>query len=305
MPTSYTDQFYLMDPANPPPAGTNLTVQNLVMIDQNDDGDIDRFNNDRVNGSDVQSSWPGDTITINVPGVGNVTYTGTTFYLANGQRVFTPTDGKVLQDGTFVSSSFVTTQGPLNVPGDLGPPCFTPGTMIRTPDGERAIEDLQPGDLVETVDSGPQPVLWIGRTRVAAEGKLAPVRFEAGVLGLSRPLLVSPQHRMLIDDWRAEYFFGFDEVLVAAHSLVNGTTVTREEGGEVEYIHLLFADHEMIVSNGAISESYFPGHALSRSDRETQAELLSLFPELTTPTAEDMWTVRPVLRTREARLMAI
>ena len=126
MPTNYTDQFYTFDPANPPPPGTSVTFVLYTLRDQNDDGDVDRFNNDRVNGSDVVNSYPGDTVTINVGGV-NVTYTGITFYLANGQRVFTPTDGQVLQNGTFVSATFVTTQGPVAVPTELGPACFTPG----------------------------------------------------------------------------------------------------------------------------------------------------------------------------------
>ena len=74
MPQSFTDQFYLFDPANPPPPGTAVTWTNLVLTDQNDDNDFDRFNNDRVNGSDITASFRGDTVTINVPGVGNVTY---------------------------------------------------------------------------------------------------------------------------------------------------------------------------------------------------------------------------------------
>ncbi|MEX0366929.1 MAG: Hint domain-containing protein [Ruegeria sp.] len=305
MPTTFTDQFFLMDPAAPPPVGTLLTVSKLDLVDQNDDGDIDRFNNDTVNGQDVTRSWPGDTVTINVAGVGNVTYTGTTFYLADGSRVFTPTDGQVLQSGTLVSTTFVTSQGPLDTATDLGPPCFTPGTMILTPDGERLIESLVPGDMVETADHGCQRILWIGKTKVPAEGKLAPIRFEAGVLGLTRPTLVSPQHRMLIDDWRANYFFGFGEVLVPAHSLVNGTSVTQVEGGEVEYIHLLFSRHEVIFANGAKTESYYPAHALTQSDREAQAEVLSLFKELEPVTNTEYVSARPILRVYEARLMAI
>lgn len=304
MPTTYTDQFFFMDPANPPAVGTSLTVQNLDMIDQNDDGDIDQFDNDSVNGSDVTNSWPGDTVTINVPGVGNVTYTGTTFYLADGTQVFTPTDGQVLQSGTFVSSSFVTTQGPLDV-GDLGPPCFTPGTLIDTPEGPRRVEDLKPGDLVTTADHGAQPLLWVGRTRVAAQGKLAPIRFEAGVLGLDQPLTVSPQHRMLVEDWRAPYLFGHSEVLIAAHCLVNGDSVTRVEGGEVDYIHLLFSRHEIVIANGAKSESYYPGHAVSQADRDTQAEVLRLFPELRGREPVLPETARPVVRPREARALVI
>ncbi|KUJ73593.1 Hint domain-containing protein [Ruegeria profundi] len=304
MPTTYTDQFFDMDPANPPAAGTALTVQSYTLVDQNDDDDIDRFNNDTVNGQDVTRSWPGDTVTINVSGMGNVTYTGTTFYLADGTRVFTPTDGQVLQPGTFVSSSFVTSQGPLDV-GELGPPCFTPGTLIETPSGLRLVEDLKPGDPVLTADNGTQPVLWVGRTTIKAEGKLAPVRFEAGVLGLDHALIVSPQHRMLIEDWRAPYLFGYSEVLIAAHCLVNGETVTRVECDEVTYIHLLFSRHEILIANGAKSESYYPGHAVRASDRDTQAELLSLFPELRARNPVLPETARPVIRPREARALAI
>ncbi len=304
MPTTYLDQFFILDPASPPAVGTLLTVQKYNLVDQNDDGDIDRFDNDSVNGVDVTRSWPGDTVTVNVPGTGNVTYTGTTFYLADGSRVFTPTDGQVLQQGTFVSSSFVTTQGPLDVGTDLGPPCFTAGTLIATPAGARPVQDLHPGDLVETVDHGARPLRWVGRTTVAAMGAAAPIRFAAGVLGLDRETLFSPQHRMLIDDWRAAYFFGHPEVLIAAHCLVNGTTVTRVEGGEIEYFHLLFDQHEIVVANGARSESYFPGHAFSRSDRDTQAELFALFPELGQTGGPGMKTARPVVRPRDGRLIA-
>ncbi|WP_170404568.1 Hint domain-containing protein [Ruegeria arenilitoris] len=304
MPTTYTDQFFDMDPANPPAAGTTLTVQVYDLVDQNDDGDIDRFNNDTVNGVDVTRSWPGDTVTINVPGQGNVIYVGTTFYLADGTRVFTPTDGKVLQEGTLVSTTFVTTQGPLDV-DSLGPPCFTPGTMIETPEGPRRVEDLQPGDMITTVDHGAQPLLWVGKTRVEARGKLAPIRFEAGIFGLDRPLMVSPQHRMLVADWRAPYHFGHSEVLIAAHCLVNDDTVTRVESDEIEYIHLLFSRHEIVIANGAKSESYYPGHAVTQADRDTQAEVLRLFPELRDRNPVMPETARPVVRPREARALAI
>ena len=68
MPTNYTDQFFIIDPANPPSRGTALVVQNYSLTDQNDDGDIDKFDNDTVNGLDVTASWPGDTITIRLDG---------------------------------------------------------------------------------------------------------------------------------------------------------------------------------------------------------------------------------------------
>ncbi len=41
-------------------------------------------------------------------------------------------------------------------------PCFVAGTLIRTPDGDVPIESLRPGDLVLTLDDGPQPLRWVG-----------------------------------------------------------------------------------------------------------------------------------------------
>ena len=37
MPTTYTDQFYIIDPYNPPPSGTTLNFSVFDMIDANDD----------------------------------------------------------------------------------------------------------------------------------------------------------------------------------------------------------------------------------------------------------------------------
>ena len=76
-----------MDPANPPGVGATLTYSVLSINDNNGDGDFDAFDNDSINGIDISQSYSGDTVTVNVPGVGNVTYTGTTFYMANGQRL--------------------------------------------------------------------------------------------------------------------------------------------------------------------------------------------------------------------------
>ncbi len=303
MPTTYTDQFFLIDPYSPPPAGTQLNFVQLTLTDQNDDNDFDRFNNDSVDGTDITSSWAGDTVTVNVPGVGNVTYTGVTFYLADGRRVFTPNDGQVLQNGTFVSSTFVTSQGPL-LTGQLGPPCFVTGTLIRTPRGERAVESLKPGDLVETLDHGARPLLWIGFTCADGTGRHAPVRIRAGALGNSRDLLVSPQHRMLVQGWQAELHFGQSEVLVPARHLVDGKSIVQQSVSDVGYWHLLFDRHEIIWSDGALSESFFPGDHILMQDRETQAELLALFPELADPAREIFaTTARPALTRHEARVL--
>jgi hypothetical protein len=53
-------------------------------------------------------------------------------------------------------------------------PCFVAGTLIRTEHGETPVEDIKAGDLVFTHDDGLQPIRWVGRRTVSAEGALAP-----------------------------------------------------------------------------------------------------------------------------------
>ena len=48
-------------------------------------------------------------------------------------------------------------------------PCYAPGTMIDTPDGPRAVETLQVGDLVMTLDHGPQSIRWVRSGEVPSE----------------------------------------------------------------------------------------------------------------------------------------
>ena len=64
--------------------------------------------------------------------------------------------------------------------------CFASGTNILTSAGEVAIEDLQVGQLVATLDHGLQPLRWVGSRKVSAAGKLAPIVIRAGVLGNKR-----------------------------------------------------------------------------------------------------------------------
>ncbi len=302
MPTTYSDQFFVVDPGVPPPSGTALTTQTLNLVDNNDDGDIGTVSGDTIGGLTVTSVWVGDTITVNIPGTGNVTITGVTFYRSGGPAVFTPTDGAVLQDAVFLSSTFVFTSTKLPTTS-LGPPCFTRGTLIATPDGPRLIEDLVAGDLVLTLDNGPQPLIHVSRAVFVAEGRNAPVHISKGALGNSVDLVVSQQHRMLIDDWRAELYFGESAVLVAAKHLINGDTIYLRPGGEIEYFHLLFEQHQLVWGADILSESYFPGNLATRADAETRAEIDRLFPDLADRASHHWVTARPVAKQFEAALI--
>lgn len=183
--------------------------------------------------------------------------------------------------------------------------CFTRGARILTPAGERGIEDLRPGDLVETLDNGPQPIRWIGSSRRAAQGDLAPVLIRAGVLGNERDLRVSPQHRMLLSGWQVNLLFGEDEVLVPAKALINGNTILQDPGGVVEYFHMLFDRHEVVWAEGAPSESFHPGQQGWKAiDHAARAEILGLFPELATSFSSYGPSARASLKGYEGQALA-
>jgi VCBS repeat-containing protein len=142
-----------------------------------------------------------------------------------------------------------------------GVPCFARGTRIDTPDGPRAVEDLQAGDRIDTLDAGPQPIVWVGSRAADGTGDEAPVLIRAGALGNRADLRVSPQHRMLVRDPMAELHSGEPEVLVPAVHLVNEASVLRAPCHRVEYFHILLPRHHIILAEGAPAESFFAGGA--------------------------------------------
>ena len=133
---------------------------------------------------------------------------------------------------------------------------FTSGTHITMANGEqRKVEDLKVGDRVLTRDDGPQPLRWIGQTTVRAVGEFAPVHIAAGALHNSGELVVSPEHRLFVYQRSDELGAGRSELLIKARDLVNGSTVTRTDGGFVEYYQLLFDDHQIIYAEGIAAET--------------------------------------------------
>lgn len=200
-------------------------------------------------------------------------------------------------------SAVVATE-PFHETEGLRPVCFMRGTMIATPAGEVAIEDLSEGDLITTRDSGDQNIRWVGSQLARSKGRRAPVRIAAGALGNDRDLRVSQLHRMLVTDWRAELMFEGPEILVAAKHLVNGDTITVEENPDelVEYFHILLDTHEIVTANGAPSESFHPGQqGMGWLAKEVREEIFDLMPDLRTKAQDYGDTARITLEDIEAQ----
>lgn len=135
---------------------------------------------------------------------------------------------------------------------------FLRGTRITMADGLQVpIEDLKPGDRVLTRDSGPQAVRWIGMQTLRASGAFAPITIAPGTLNNTAELVVSPNHRLFIYQRVDALGAGRKEILVKAGLLVNGTTVTQNPGGFVDYFQILFDSHEIIYAEGIAAESLF------------------------------------------------
>jgi len=190
--------------------------------------------------------------------------------------------------------------------------CFALGTELAADNGVMEVSNLKVGDLVQTRDNGLQAIRWIGSRAVSKaeleiSPTLRPIVINANALGPNLPssdLTVSPQHRMFVDDYRAELLFGEPEILVPAKALKNDTTIGEDHSGKgVTYFHILFDKHELVKANGCWSESFHPGtQGLKAVDEAAKDELFKLFPELETGNA-GISTCRPAIKVSEATLL--
>lgn len=192
--------------------------------------------------------------------------------------------------------------------------CFAAGTMIRTIDGLKPVEELDQGEMVWTKDDGYQPIRWIGKRRLSAvrlvsQPHLRPITIEAGALGHNLPtrdLRVSPQHRIMVKSRIAKKMMEAEEVLVAAKHLlqINGIDVDKT-AKEVTYVHFLFDRHQIVEAEGAETESLFTGpEALKAVHPAARHEILEIFPELLELDHDKLVSARPLMSGRRGRKLA-
>ena len=163
------------------------------------------------------------------------------------------TDNTAMTDGASLEIQGITT-------ADLrfettNVPCFTAGTLIKTINGQKQVEQLSQGDLVWTKDSGYQPIRWISRKTFSVDAlrqneNLRPIRIAAGAMGFGMPnrdLIVSQQHRVLVNSKIAERMTSEAEVLVSAKHLlrIRGIDVLKQLN-KVTYVHFMFDRHHVV-----------------------------------------------------------
>ncbi len=118
-----------------------------------------------------------------------------------------------------------------------------------------AVETLEIGDKVMTASGALRPIKWIGRRSyggrfVMGRTDILPICIKAGALGdnvPARDLWISPHHAM----------YSSNGVLIEAKDLVNGVSIVQAEHVDtVEYFHIELDTHDVIIAEGALSESF-------------------------------------------------
>jgi len=243
----------------------------------------------------VDGSGAGDTVTVTIPGS-----------IVSLQIIH--------DNGDSASHSGVVQIGPIDFDiGDVVVPCFTLGTMILTPTGEKPVEELRVGDGVITRDNGVQNIVWIGTKSLEVQmlrdsPHLRPVKIHAGSLGAGLPdrdLILSPNHRLLISNEVTSLYFEEQEVLAAAKHLINNKSVHMLGAMDVTYIHFMFDNHEIVLANGSWTESFQPGdYSLKGIGSAQRNEIFELFPDLKSPDGIGSYlAARKVLKKHEASLI--
>ena len=189
----------------------------------------------------------GDTIDLTgLPGETISQYASGTLTLGGPQAV------SLVLPGAFTTASFRAVTD--NAGGtSIALACFAAGTRIATATGERAVEDLQAGDVVCLAGGGTAPVIWIGHRRLdlARHNRpqdVTPVRVRAGAFGAGQPsrdLLLSPDHAIFTEG-----------ALVPVRYLLNGRSVQQEQVDVVTYFHVELPAHGIILAENLPCESY-------------------------------------------------
>ncbi|PRY80373.1 VCBS repeat-containing protein [Yoonia maritima] len=237
-----------------------------------------------------------DTWTISL----NSTY-GSAAINADGQWTYTLDDTNAvvndLDPGETLTDTFTVRMVDINGGSDTqevtitisGVFCLSGDMRIETATGLMRIQHLKVGDRVLT-ENGYQKIRWIGSRKLgehefANNSKFRPIRIMTGALGNNLPehdLIVSRQHRMLVDSSIAERMFKGARVLVPAIKLAALPGIFVDDSiDSVEYFHLLFDQHQIIYAEGAPTESLYTGpEALKSVGPDAREEILAIFPEL-------------------------
>lgn len=312
------------DVLNPNPISTQPATE-LIFTD-NGTGDLSLEYNGGLPDPDTQVVIGGTTYPFTVVLTGNFPTSGGSVPAALWGRqvaVIQVTVNGQLREYFFVLGEPPATEAQMNAISsgaiplsnvDPTPPpfCFAEGAEIATPRGPRRVEQLRAGDRVLTEDGRNVAVAWIGSSRysreqAAREARLRPVHLHAHALGPGLPereLVLSPQHRIVVEGAACELLFGTERAFVVARHLPEPFASQPEPEAELVYYHLLLETHEILVANGLPAESFQPARRLIEALSDaTRAALMTVLAALGAEAMLSRPDALPTLTSREARVL--
>ncbi|NHO29130.1 hypothetical protein GOB82_03505 [Acetobacter farinalis] len=201
----------------------------------------------------------GDKIGVNGATVSSATYSDSS---GSGPIVLHTTSGQTYtySDVTYGSDVVRGTSFSAGIQGGDAVICFLSGSMIRTPAGDVAVEDIEIGDQVLAFDwqnnqDVVRPVVWVGKASAKVRARLPddeagwPVRVLKDAISDG-----VPYKDMLIT---AEHCLFFEGRFVPVRMLVNGVSIFYDKSiTSYDYYHVETAEHSVITADGMLTESY-------------------------------------------------
>lgn len=136
--------------------------------------------------------------------------------------------------------------------------CFLSGSMIRTQQGDVAVEDICVADSIIAQVAGrdvARKVVWTGRARVfvntsrSVDSAGYPVRIVSNALAdgvPSQDLLITSEHCLLLED-----------KFIPVRMLVNGASIFYDTSiTSYDHYHIETEEHSIITANDVLTESY-------------------------------------------------
>jgi hypothetical protein len=165
---------------------------------------------------------------------------------------------------------------------------FTHGSLIQTTMGPVAVEDLQPGDMVNTATGEAAELIWVGTSTFspADAGKRTPlIRIMPDALGQSRPersLTVGPGARILHTPANLRSVADGRQLLTPAAKLIDGVNVIEiSPPTPTRLFHICLSRHAVINVDGIEMETYHPGAAAPREvSHSLRDRFISMFPRI-------------------------
>ena len=165
---------------------------------------------------------------------------------------------------------------------------MTHGSLIQTTIGLIAVEDLQPGDMINTASGEAAELTWVGTSTFspADAGKRTPlIRIMPDALGQSRPersLTVGPGARILHTPAALRGIADGKQLLTPAAKLVDGVNVIEiTPPTATRMFHICLSRHAVINVDGIEMETFHPGATAPREvSHSLRDRFISLFPRI-------------------------